>query len=331
MAADVVPVLNEKIQTSFHANMMKDRRITQISNRIRDGTATFYDGHDYAERLGENLSKALRSNLNAEMLPDGRLYYNIAQRTVTPALMENYELTNDVAEQIQSLIDAKQGIGLKSVKADFPKARIQGLIYKMTTDGISLEDALVWLGEPIINNSEAFFDDFIDSNAKFRAKAGLETKLIRRAESGACEWCRALEGTFPYGEAPENIYRRHEYCRCSVVYVSEKGAQGVWTKKNVYFDSKSDRDKRIEQALKFENQFILEREKVIRYYKDQTGYTRRTAVEATRNKYTIEDVQPTLIAALKRQKRISKYRVTATERLNELEKAMEERQKALRR
>lgn len=292
MAADVVPVLNEKIQTSFQANMMKDRRITQISNRIRDGTATFYDGHDYAERLGENLSKALRSNLNAETLPDGRLYYNIAQRTVTPALMENYELTNDVAEQIQSLLDAKQGIGLKSVKADFPKARIQGLIDKMTTEGISLEDALVWLGEPIINNSEAFFDDFIDSNAKFRNDAGLKATLTRTAESGCCEWCANLAGIYDYGSAPEDIYRRHEFCRCTVTYQTGKRSQNVWSKRQ-WESSQEEIDRRKAVGTNENTLTAMERisqaeqllrDEVIINFQDETGYSRRDASIITRNK-----------------------------------------------
>ena len=170
MATDVVPVLNERIQTSFQGNMMKDRRVLQISNRIRDGTATFKDGHDYAERLGENLSRALVKNLNERTLPDGKLYYNIANRTVVPALETNYVLTNEIAEQIQSIIDKPLGIGLKSVRADFPESRIHDLINKMTEEGISLEEALIWLREPIINNSEAFFDDFIKENALFYLK-----------------------------------------------------------------------------------------------------------------------------------------------------------------
>lgn len=292
MAADVVPVLNEKIQTSFQTNMMKDRRITQISNRIRDGTATFYDGHDYAERLGENLSKAIRSNLNAETLPDGRLYYNIAQRTVTPALMENYELTNDVAEQIQSLLDAKQGIGLKSVKADFPKARIQGLIDKMTTEGISLEDALVWLGEPIINNSEAFFDDFIDSNAKFRNDAGLKATLTRTAESNCCSWCAALAGIYEYGNAPDDIYRRHEFCRCTVTYQSERKSQNVWSKRQ-WESSQEEIDRRKEIGTSQNTLTAMERisqaeqiarDEIIQSFQNETGYSRRSASIITRNK-----------------------------------------------
>ena len=295
MAADVVPVLNEKIQTSFQSNMMRDRRIAQISKRIRDGTATFVDGHDYAERLGESLSKALISNLNEENLPDGRLYYNIAKRTVTPALRNNYELTNEAAEQIQSTIDSRLGIGLKSIKADFPESRIKGLIDKMTTEGISLEDALIWLGEPIINNSEAFFDDFIDSNAKFRTEAGLKATITRIAEANCCPWCDSLAGTYEYGSAPDDIYRRHQYCRCTVTYQTGKKSQNVWSKSQ-WESSPEEIDRRktigqkstISAAERIEQAAQLFRDEVISDFQKETGYSRRSAGIITRNKNPAE-------------------------------------------
>lgn len=295
MAADVVPVLNEKIQTSFQSNMMRDRRIAQISKRIRDGTATFVDGHDYAERLGESLSKALISNLNEENLPDGRLYYNIAKRTVTPALQNNYELTNEAAEQIQSIIDSRLGIGLKSIKADFPESRIKGLIDKMTTEGISLEDALIWLGEPIINNSEAFFDDFIDSNAKFRTEAGLKATITRIAEANCCPWCDSLAGTYEYGSAPDDIYRRHQYCRCTVTYQIGKKSQNVWSKSQ-WESSPEEIDRRktigqkstISAAERIEQAAQLLRDEVISDFQKETGYSRRSAGIITRNKNPAE-------------------------------------------
>lgn len=295
MAVDVVPVLNEKIQTSFQSNMMRDRRIAQISKRIRDGTATFVDGHDYAERLGESLSKALISNLNEENLPDGRLYYNIAKRTVTPALRNNYELTNEAAEQIQSIIDSGLGIGLKSVKAEFPESRIKGLIDKMTTEGISLEDALIWLGEPIINNSEAFFDDFIDSNAKFRTEAGLKATITRIAEANCCPWCDSLAGTYEYGSAPDDIYRRHQYCRCTVTYQTGKKSQNVWSKSQ-WESSPEEIDRRktigqkstISAAERIEQAAQLLRDEVISDFQKETGYSRRSAGIITRNKNPAE-------------------------------------------
>lgn len=295
MAADVVPVLKEKIQTSFQSNMMRDRRIAQISKRIRDGTATFVDGHDYAERLGESLSKALISNLNEENLPDGRLYYNIAKRTVTPALRNNYELTNEAAEQIQSIIDSGLGIGLKSVIAEFPESRIKGLIDKMTTEGISLEDALIWLGEPIINNSEAFFDDFIDSNAKFRTEAGLKATITRIAEANCCPWCDSLAGTYEYGSAPDDIYRRHQYCRCTVTYQTGKKSQNVWSKRQ-WESSPEEIDRRkaigqkstISAAERIEQAAQLLRDEVISDFQNETGYSRRSAGIITRNKNPAE-------------------------------------------
>lgn len=231
MATDVVPVLNARIQTSFRSEVMKDRRIAQITKRIRDGTATMTDGHDYAERLGEHLSKALTSNLTAETLPDGKLYYNIAKRTVTPALQNNYELTNEVAADIQKIIDKDAGIGLGTVKADFPEERVQGLIDMMTKEGISLEDALAWLDEPIINNSEAFFDDYVDANATFRNDVGLKATITREVAFNCCDWCAELAGTYDYDKAPPDIYKRHKFCRCIVTYKNERKAQNVWTKR----------------------------------------------------------------------------------------------------
>ena len=136
MAQDVVPMLNEQIQSSFKNYCLRDRRLTQISARIRDGTANQIDAHDYAEHLGENLSRALVNNLTPDNLPNGTLYYNIAQRTVIPGLEENYNIINDIASDIQAIADAKAQIGLSAAKADFPTSRINGLIDKMTSDDI---------------------------------------------------------------------------------------------------------------------------------------------------------------------------------------------------
>ena len=313
MATDVVPVLNERIQTSFKSNVMKDRQIAQVSKRIRDGTATFVDAHKYAERLGENLSKALVTNLTEQTLPDGKLYYNIAKRTVTPALEETYNLTNDVSEDIQALLDKKSKIGLKSVRADFPDERIQGLIDKMTAEDITLEDALKWLGEPIINNAEAFVDDFIDSNARVRTEAGLKATITRIAEPGCCKWCDALAGTYEYGSAPDDIYRRHEFCRCTVTYQSGKKSQNVWSKREwESSDVEIDRRKSVgadgqEQSAmeRIEAAAQIERDRIIKNFMDETGYDRKTAGRSTRNKSPAE-IQKEINKIRERQKLLSK-------------------------
>lgn len=291
MIQDVVPILNEQVQSSFKNYCMKDRRLTQISKRIRDGTANQKDSHDYAEHLGENLSRALINNLTADKLPNGTLYYNIAQRIVVPGLEENYNLVNDIASDIQAIADTKAKIGLGSVKADFPVNRINGLIDKMTSDNTAIEQALRWLGEPIINNSEAFFDDFVKANADFRTNVGLKATITRTVVSGCCKWCEDLAGTYDYDSVPPEVYQRHEFCRCTVTYQSRKTSQNVWSKKT--WESSPEEIQRRENAGKTTqmsamerlNQIEqLERDKQIQSFVSQTGYSRRAAQSIIRKK-----------------------------------------------
>lgn len=290
MVQDVVPALNENVQTSFKSYCLRDRRIAQVSKRIRDGTATFRDAHSYAESIGENLSRALVENLTERTLPDGKLYYNIAKRIVTPSLKENYNLVNEISSDVQSILDKADGIGLNAVKADFPDERIKGLIDKMTADNITLENAIIWLKEPIINNSEAFADDFVKANAQFRSRVGLKSTITRSVESGCCEWCSALAGTYDYDSAPAEIYMRHEFCRCVVSYHSEKTSQNVWTKRT-WETEPEDVDRR-KDAGKPQNLTAnermsrigqLERDKEIKDFLTRTGMSdRRYAREFTR-------------------------------------------------
>lgn len=268
MVKDIVPELKEQIDARFKSNNLRDRQLLRVSKRIQAGSADLTDAHAYAERLGVNLSDALTGTLTEDKLPNGKLYYNIAERTVIPSLEQNYEMVNEAAAQIQKAIDQQAKIGLGSVKADFPIERIQNLIDKMTADDITPEQVIRWLTEPIVNNSEAFADDYVRANAKFRAQAGLRSKIIRKAEPKCCDWCAALEGSYFYGEEPDDIYRRHEFCRCTVTYKSEKISQGVWSKRE-WKTPKEDIDLRLQAGQKTEMTVAERIEQANRLYMDK--------------------------------------------------------------
>lgn len=291
MAVDVVPALSAKIETSFRGDVLTDRRAIRVSKRIRDGTADFKDAHTYAQSLGENLSKALVDTLTEGNLPNGTLYYNIAERTVIPALENNYKLVNEAAIAIQKIQDKKNKIGLDSVMADFPKERVQGLIDKMTADDITLEGAVRWLMEPIVNNSEAFVDDYIRENAKFRSDVGLKATITRTAEAKCCDWCADKAGTWDYDNAPPDVYQRHEFCRCTVTYQSKKTSQNVWSKKE-WTTTPEELERRREvgqqpqmtarERLEQANQIY--RDENIKKFMEETGASRTYARAATLRK-----------------------------------------------
>lgn len=280
---DVVPGLMSDIETAFNTNNLTDRTLARVSAKIRDGTATQIDGHTYAEHIGRNASKALQEVITPDRLPDGKLYYNIATRTVVPTLQNNQALVNDAASLIQQSIDKKTGIGLKSVNPQFPVERINGLIDKMTADDILIDEALKWLGEPIINNTEAFMDDYIRENAEFRNDAGLKTTITRVSETNCCQWCADLDGTYEYGNEPEDIYRRHEFCRCAVTVQYQKTSQNVWSKKQ--WESTPEEIERRENTRPTEKTATeraqvlerLEKDKLVKQIMDATGWSRESA------------------------------------------------------
>ena len=75
---DVVPELLEKIQESFVKNLKKNNKLKDITNKIKLGKATYADAEEYALTVGTALAESFKQNLNGNVLPDGRMYYNIA-------------------------------------------------------------------------------------------------------------------------------------------------------------------------------------------------------------------------------------------------------------
>lgn len=239
MAADIVPELYGKIKKEFNARISMNRSIQNIMKRIKDGTATSEDAHKYAEMIGEALSEVLLSNLGLENLPDETLYWNIADRTVRPMLKNNHKLVNNTASEIQKIIDKADGIGLNAITSAFPEYRVRDLIDKAVTEN----NPTKWFGEPVVNTTQSFYDDFVKANADFRYKAGMKPKVIRtlgssgqrksrggRKYSIPCDWCIGLAGVYEYHSEPKDVYRRHEGCRCVVTFQNGKQRQNVWSK-----------------------------------------------------------------------------------------------------
>ena len=128
MAADIVPQLYEDILDSFNKAVEANKRIRIFEKKLEAGTATEKDVAEYAKRLGECAEAALSSNLTEERLPDGKLYWNIAERTIKPLLKEAHELVMKAAERQLQLEDKKTGINLKPAETEFPEERINELI-----------------------------------------------------------------------------------------------------------------------------------------------------------------------------------------------------------
>lgn len=235
---DIAPALYDKIKADFDAKVSNDAQIQRILKRIEDGTATARDTQYYAIRIGKHAADAFKENISSEVLPDGKMYYNIAERTVVPQLIENYELVEGVAEAVQQQLNADAGIGLNPVHVDVNQSRIDGIVNRITAADVY--DTVAWmLVEPVRNFTQSVADDFVRENVAFQSKAGLSPKITREVYGNCCAWCAALAGTYEYKKEPKDFYRKHEYCRCLIIYDPGKGkVQNSHTKE--WFQSERD-------------------------------------------------------------------------------------------
>ncbi len=228
---DIVPGLLKKIQDDFKFEFDKSEVISALYAKVRDGTATYKEANDFAIEVGEILAGAYKNNISSAVLPDGRMYYNIANRIITPTMTNNYDIITDVTEQVQKSLNEAAGIGMKAIIPELNQDRIRGIVNRASA-AIDFGDIAWILDEPVANFSQSIVDDSIRANAEFQAKAGLAPVITRKIAGKCCDWCKALAGTYSYPyDVPEDVYRRHQRCRCTVDYNPRSGkVQNVHSK-----------------------------------------------------------------------------------------------------
>ena len=231
MVEDIVPSLLKKIKAEFEKARLDSEILEELLEKLEENKANYLDANQYAIEIGEILSKALGSSLTNETLPDGKMYYNIAQRVLTDVLGRNHELVSDYAEQVQKNLNSEAKIGLAAQVPELNQDRIDGLVNRLASEE-SFDDVKWLLYDPIVNFSQSIVDDSIRKNVEFHHKVGLSPKIVRRVVGHPCKWCKSLEGSYNYPEVPKDIYRRHDKCRCTVDYHPGNGKkQNVHTKR----------------------------------------------------------------------------------------------------
>ena len=231
MENDVLPGILQEVQERFERDFGKSEIVRNAFATLKAKKATYKTANEFAIEIGEILSKVLGASLSADKLPDGKMYYNIAQRLLTDVLGRNYELVSGYASDVQKNLNSEAKIGLTAQVPELNQDRIDGLVNRLASEE-SFDDVKWLLDDPIVNFSQSIVDDSIRKNVEFHHKVGLSPKIVRRVVGHPCKWCKSLEGSYNYPEVPKNIYRRHDNCQCTVDYDPKSGKiQNVWTKK----------------------------------------------------------------------------------------------------
>lgn len=228
---DIAPELLEKLLYKFKEKTKKHERLRALDEMLKSKTATYKEANEYSIIVGELLAEVFKENLSSESLPDKKMYFNIAERILNGTMEENYNLVSNYSTEVQEALNSTAGMGLKAVKPPLNQDRVDGIVVRVSS-AEDFDDIKWILDEPIIIFSQSIVDECIKLNVEFHNDMGLSPKIIRREAGGCCDWCRELVGEYEYPDVPDDIYRRHRYCRCTVDYYPGDGRrQNVHSKK----------------------------------------------------------------------------------------------------
>lgn len=229
--ADIGAELLEKIRAEFQKSCKADKYIQSVLKKIEGGTAKMEEVALLSKQLGFRVSQAIGAHVNVAALPDGKMYYNIADTILTGVLKDNYNVINSAAAECQKALDKTAGINITPQQAAFPTERVQAVVNAASAPDIAEEVMIRRMTAPAQNITESFYNDYVQKNVKLRSDAGLDCYIIRNDHGGCCKWCSKLAGKYHYPEdVPKDAYRRHDNCGCTVTYLNGRKAQNVWSK-----------------------------------------------------------------------------------------------------
>ena len=252
---DILPSLLEKINSDFDERAANSQTLKQSVRLLKDKKATYIQANEFGVEIGKILSDVLGTHVTIGVLPDGKMYFNIADRLLNAVLQKNFDLISGYTADIQTQLNSLAGFRLKAQYPELNQDRIDGIVNRISSED-DFEKILWLLKEPIVTFSQSVVDDTLKKNIDFQAKAGLKPKIIRKLVGKACDWCRNLAGTYNYPDVPSEVYQRHERCRCTVEYDPrdmDRMRQDVWTKNWIEPDRKANIDKRKTLYIKKEN------------------------------------------------------------------------------
>lgn len=221
MAVDIVPEMLARIKKQVSDRMAKDRTIQQLKKLFDEGKGTYKEANEFAIRCGEILTDAYRMNVSEAELPSGRMWFNIADRVLTPTLQENFQTIANACEKAQKNINDEIRVGLRVIKPEENQSRIRNLVQKIS-EYESFADGEWLLAEPILNISQSVVDDAIKANMEFQGKSGIQATIRRTVAGSCCEWCSKIAGKYTYPDMPKEVFQRHEYCRCTIEYTPSR-------------------------------------------------------------------------------------------------------------
>jgi hypothetical protein len=212
----------EEIKEQFEELVRSDKRANDLYTKIRSGKGTYKTASQLAIRLGTDLGRVLK-----QYAPEDGSVWDIDIDDLLPrALGLDHRKVIEACREVQNLMNKDAGLGIKFQEPKFNTDRAFGIVAELK-EHENFADISKSFYDQLVNFSQNIVDDSIRDNAMTMWRAGIKAQVIRQHEFKACEWCQNVAGAYDYIDVRDtgnDVWRRHENCRCTIDYVTERNS-----------------------------------------------------------------------------------------------------------
>ena len=212
------------VREEVQQRIEQDPELIRLRQKIESGKATYADTAAYSNRAGKLLGEVFSRRL-PEIPPEER------EPLCVELLHDQYIDINAAVDTAQRFMDEALGIHIAPQHAPYNEERAHQIGSSLRDLSKPVETLQRRSGAATETATKAMHDDRMKSETKFRHRAGLDCRITRVAVNGCCPWCSKVAGRYRYGEEPDDIYRRHDNCDCTVTFENGRKRQDVWSKR----------------------------------------------------------------------------------------------------
>lgn len=136
---DVAPELLEKLNKTFGQKVAIDPQIRSYKKKLEAGKLTERDCALYIRKVVSIASASVTDVMKPKNLPDGKLYWNIAEEVIVPFLKGVIVQMNNIAVSTMKDSDKKQNINIKIQKLRYPDGQIRSYLNMIVRNSLDSE------------------------------------------------------------------------------------------------------------------------------------------------------------------------------------------------
>lgn len=133
---DVSPKLKMDLMNEFWTSIVRDPQLDAYWEKKENLELTQEEGWAYIDRLSDFAVAALEKTINSETLPDGILYWNIAQAVLPDFFHHVSDMIYDIQVATWKKEDLEMGINAGFQRAPFNEEKMQSIINMMVNNSM---------------------------------------------------------------------------------------------------------------------------------------------------------------------------------------------------